>query len=369
MNESLTVSLDRPKATYTTYIAPGALFSTSLIEECRSVTERWVIIADYTTEKLFGKQLQKVLSEKGLSVDLIAFKPGEAQKTRETKEWLEDQLLQKGFGRDCGVIGLGGGVVTDVAGFVASTYCRGLPLILIPTTLLGMVDASIGGKTGVNVPQGKNLIGTIYQPLAIWIDPLTLNSLPTAEYQNGLVECIKHGAILDSTYFAFLEHNRAQILAKDPEVLPTLIGESCRIKKTVVEEDETEKGKRRLLNFGHTLGHALEAVTHYALPHGQAVAIGMVGESWLARELGILPEEDYKRIVSLLKTYGLPTQLPEGISFTELLQTMQLDKKAQKKVPRFVLIQQIGSCLDCGGDYCRNVDPVLVESMIEWLAS
>jgi len=364
MMKLLTISLKRPHAAY---IEPGVLLSSSFFDDCRSVAERWVIIADHTTEKLFGHQLQKNLYERGLSVELVAFKSGEGQKTRQTKEWLEDQLLQKGFGRDCGVIGLGGGVVTDVAGFVASTYCRGLPLILIPTTLLGMVDASIGGKTGVNTPQGKNLIGTIYQPHAIWIDPLTLNSLPFVEYKNGLAECIKHGAILDPTYFAFLEEERVQILTKDPEVLPTLIGESCHIKKTIVEEDEREQGMRRLLNFGHTLGHALEVVTRYALPHGQAVAIGMVGESWLAKELGILPEDAFDRIYSILKNYGLPTNLPEGISASDLLQAMQHDKKAKAKVPRFVMLEEIGSCLECEGEYCQSVEPQLVERMIESL--
>ena len=229
----------------------------------------------------------------GLEAILFSFPNGEQHKSRATKEKLEDQLFEKELGRDICVIALGGGVTTDLGGYLAATYCRGVPLVMMPTSLLGMVDASIGGKTGVNTPYGKNLVGSIYQPKKVLIDPATLQSLPLKELRNGIVEMIKHGLILDRDYFTYLNEHADQLLELDLSILEKAIFESCRIKREIVEQDDRESGKRNLLNFGHTVGHALENLTHYSLAHGEAVAIGILVESHLAVQLGHLNSNDF----------------------------------------------------------------------------
>lgn len=321
-----------------------------------SFKERIAIITDENVAKLYT-----------LPGDyLFTFPHGEQNKTRETKQRLEDQLLEKGLGRDTCIIALGGGVVTDLAGFIAATYCRGVPLVMIPTTLLGMVDASIGGKTGVNVPQGKNLIGCIYQPKKVCIDPATLKSLPLNELSNGVVEMIKHGLIADAQIFAYLENHAKQLLALDPAVLEQAIFDSCRIKKEIVEEDEREKGKRHLLNFGHTVGHALERLTNYALPHGEAVAIGLLAESHMAVQLGYLAESDLERIRRVLQAYAVPLKMPK-VAPEALLKAMASDKKALKAKPRFVLIEAIGSPMPFGGNYCTEVEEGVIKKALHWM--
>ena len=265
---------------------------------------------------MYGEPLQRELASSGLEAFLFSFSNGEQYKTRETKEILENQLFEKGLGRDTCVIALGGGVVTDIAGYVAATYCRGIPHVMFPTSLLGMVDASIGGKTSVNVPYGKNMVGCIYQPRKVVIDLSTLISLPKKEFANGVVEMIKHGLIADCKLFEDLEKHSDELLALNAVKLEQTIFESCRIKKEIVEQDEKENGKRRLLNFGHTIGHALERLTHYSLSHGEAVAIGLLVESYLSVRLGILDQKSFERIKKILLQYGLPLCTSFPISHT-----------------------------------------------------
>lgn len=336
-------------------------------EFLKSLASRFAIITDDKIAPLYGQQLQQSLSSSSLKADLFSFPHGEQHKTRATKERLENELFEKGFGRDTCVIAIGGGVVTDLGGYLAATYCRGIPMVMIPTSLLGMVDASIGGKTGVNVPYGKNMLGCIYQPKKVVIDLSTLTSLPKKELAHGVVEMIKHGLIADSQLFEDLEKHSNELLTLNSGVLQRTIFESCRIKKEIVEQDENEIGKRRLLNFGHTIGHALEQLTDYSLPHGQAVAIGLLVESFLSVKLGGLDQDSLDRIRNVLVRYGLPLRLPSRFPIQSIMDAMSLDKKSLRSKPRFVMIDAIGSHISYDGNYCTLVEESLIKTALQWM--
>lgn len=365
MTQKLICKIPHSSYHYEIEIGSGLLkFQTHYL---KSLASRFAIITDDKIASLYGEQLQESLASSDLEVHLFSFPSGEQHKTRATKERLEDQLFENGLGRDTCLIALGGGVVTDIAGYVAATYCRGIPLVMIPTSLLGMVDASIGGKTGVNIPYGKNMLGCIYQPKKVVIDLSTLKSLPKKELANGVVEMIKHGLITDSKLFENLEKHSNQLLTLDSAVLEKTIFESCRIKKEIVEQDEKESGKRRLLNFGHTIGHALERLTDYSISHGEAVAIGLLVESYLSVKLGILDQKSFDRIKKILLQYGLPLQLPSRFLIQTILDAMALDKKSLKGQPRFVMISAIGSSLVYDSSYCTHVEESLIKNALHWM--
>lgn len=272
---------------------------------------------------------------------------GESNKTRDAWARLTDQMLAKGFGRDSAVIALGGGVVGDLAGFVAGTFMRGIPVVQVPTTLVAMVDASIGGKTGVDTFAGKNLVGVFHPPAAVIIDPQTLGTLPLREMRAGLAEIVKHGVIADEPYLR-------QVASSVPEVLSSaggsvsdsmlaLIVRSVEIKAEIVSRDEREEGLRKTLNFGHTIGHAVELVSGYSLLHGEAVAIGMALEGRLAETIGVAPTGTAATISSVLRTAGLPTELPAGIDRDALIKAMRADKKGLSGKTRLALPSRIGA--------------------------
>lgn len=268
---------------------------------------------------------------------------------------LEDQLLAQRFSRDSQIIALGGGVVCDLAGYVASTFCRGIPYVLIPSTLLAMVDASVGGKTGVNTPDGKNLIGSFYPPEAIFADLDLLETLPEKERVTGCAEIIKNGLVGDKELFYLMLEDHAAFQAHDPHFFMQCIGRSVVFKKEIVEQDFFEEGKRSILNFGHTIGHALELLEGYQITHGEAIAIGMIVESFLSVKMGYLTFEQWEQIVECLKKYQFPFVLSHALSFQSLCEVMTMDKKSHFSRPRFVILSSIGSVAPFDGDYCSEV--------------
>lgn len=338
-----------------------------LIDLCKQTSHRLVMITDTTVESLYAAEITQHLRQQDIHLDVLAITPGEQSKTRETKRQLEDQLLQLGCGRDIGIIALGGGVVTDIAGFVAATYCRGVPVIYIPTSLLAMVDASIGGKTGVNTPYGKNLIGTFTQPKGVLVDPQVLVTLPDAEYQNGLVEAVKHALIIDRTLFEHVEANIDRILQRDAAFLLEFIAQSARIKADIVSEDQLElTGKRQLLNYGHTIGHAIETVSDYSISHGRAVAIGIVAENYLAQQCGLLSHDDAKRIQDVFAALGISLLIEADFTAQKLMQCLRLDKKSVAKVPYFVLLEAIGVSHQSRHGYSMPVDESVLLQTIDF---
>jgi 3-dehydroquinate synthase len=274
--------------------------------------------------------------------DSVVLPAGEASKTLTSAERIFDALARLGANRDGAIVALGGGVIGDLAGFAAACWMRGIDFVQMPTTLLAMVDSSVGGKTGVDIDAGKNLVGTFHQPRAVVADTATLATLPPREYAAGLAEVVKYGAIGDESFFAWLEVNADALLAHDPGALAETIAFSCAYKAGVVARDERETGERALLNFGHTFGHALEVERGYGeLLHGEAVAIGMIVAATLSARLGSAPAEDADRLARLLARFGLPTKLP-AVSADALLARMRLDKKNLGGRIRLILWRGVG---------------------------
>lgn len=364
----LTCKIVREELKSSIIIQPGILNDQEKITEAlKHYGKRFGLIADQHVASSYGVQIADSLKQAGFECHLFSFPSGESSKNRETKAHLEDQMFAQKLGKDTCLIAMGGGVSTDLGGFIAATYCRGIPLVIIPTSLLGMVDASIGGKTGVDIPAGKNMIGAIYQPKKIIIDPTALKTLPATELRNGAVEMIKHGLICSKNYFEKMKNQRQALLEADLTVAEELIFESCEIKKSIVEEDERESGKRHLLNFGHTIGHGLELLTHFSIPHGEAVALGILVESHLSHQLGHLSKDDLLEIKKIFTDYGLPLKLPATYTPEQVLAAMSLDKKSIHGKPRFVILEKIGVPCSFKGTFCSEVDETLIRHSIDWM--
>ena len=274
---------------------------------------------------------------------VLSVPAGESSKSRARWEALTDALFSAGLTRDAAIVALGGGMIGDLAGFVAATYARGIPFIQVPTTLLAMVDSSVGGKTGVDTPLGKNLVGAFHPPAAVLADPLVLQSLPPQHLRGGLAEMAKHGLIADAGYWADLGAHAAALEARDPEALTRFIARSVEIKAAVVMEDERETGRRAVLNAGHTVAHAVEHASGFAVSHGDAVAMGLVAEAHLAESLGIAVPGLADRVSAGLRRLSLPTRLPVDIDANRLFEAMRLDKKRAANELRFALLHDIGS--------------------------
>ncbi len=304
---------------------------------------RTIVIVDATVAGLYGEAALASLRAAGLVADLITFPAGEESKCLDQAMRLYDALVDRRADRRSAVVALGGGVTGDLAGFVAATFMRGIPYVQVPTTVLAQVDSSVGGKTGVNHPRGKNLIGAFHQPRLVYSDLTTLRSLPAEELRNGMAEVIKHGVIRDAAYFDYVEAHASEIKALDMPVLYRVIGGSCRIKAAVVAADEREAGLRAILNFGHTAAHAIETLTGYGrYGHGEAVAMGMTVANRLGTDLLGFPHEQAQRVEAALRALGLRTRFPD-LDADTVVEAMFGDKKAQAGTLRFVLPEAIGT--------------------------
>ncbi|MBQ6812374.1 MAG: 3-dehydroquinate synthase [Agathobacter sp.] len=307
---------------------------------------KFAVITDDTVSELYAKSISEKLIRAGYEVDMFVFPAGEKSKTRETKERIEDAMLEKGYRRDCCIIAVGGGVVTDLSGFVAGTYGRGVPFINYATTLLAAADASVGGKTAVDTPLATNLIGLFNQPEKVYIDIATWKTLPKREVRSGMAETIKHACLASEDMFEFLEENLNDIMQFMPFACEYIAENNCQIKYKVVMQDEKEAGLREVLNLGHTVGRAIETVSNYQLLHGEAVAIGLVAQAMLSENFGYMNREQVERVIALIEKAGLPVSIPEYIDREALVKKLYTDKKVRNGKLRFVLQKGIGDVVE-----------------------
>jgi 3-dehydroquinate synthase len=344
------VHLERKySASYDIHIGRGILDRLALILSKNGWGSRYFIVTDAVVSQLHGDRVADVLGRTGLAVERLDLPAGETSKNIQTCVNVAEQLAQRGADRTSALIALGGGVVGDVTGFVASIFMRGIPHVQVPTTLLAQVDSSIGGKTGVDVPSAKNMLGTFCQPRAVFIDIDFLETLPAREFTNGLAEIVKYGMIEDPDLLEDLTSGMEALDRRDKRFLETIISRSCRIKKTIVEIDETERGLRRILNFGHTVGHALEAESSYALSHGESVALGMNAATVLSERLGYLSAEDREHVLSVIRHMGLPDRIPAGLDTEGIMARLKRDKKKAGESIHFVLLKRPGMPFVNGG--------------------
>jgi 3-dehydroquinate synthase len=302
------------------------------------------LVSNPTVFSLYGERASVSVKKAGFDLLTVIIPDGEEYKDLLWVQHIYNELLKAKLDRLSALFALGGGVIGDITGFAASTYMRGIPYIQMPTTLLAQVDSSVGGKTGVNHKLGKNMIGTFWQPRLVWIDVETLKTLPKRELLAGLAEVIKYGVIHDKELFDFLEVNRDKILNLDRDALTNIIKRSCEIKAEVVSKDERESGLRAILNYGHTIGHAIETVTEYKrFLHGEAVAIGMYLEARLSQMLNFIKGDQVFKIKNLIDSYGLPSEMPADIDINSILLSIQLDKKVVAGELKFILPEKIGS--------------------------
>jgi 3-dehydroquinate synthase len=337
------INLDkRSVKSHEIYIGKDIIDRIGVLITKKNWANRLFIITDSNVASIHGDAFRAALTGGGLNVEQIAIPAGEKSKNIETVLHLAGELMDRGADRQSGIVALGGGVVGDLAGFLASIFMRGIPYIQVPTSLIAQVDSSIGGKTGIDLPTGKNLLGTFTQPKAIFINIGFLKTLPAEELNNGLAEVIKYGIIDDPFILDELEKNPDAVRNGDEGVLERIVSKCCGIKKGIVEIDEKEKGVRRILNFGHTLGHAIEAESGYAVSHGRAVTLGMLGAAKISERLGHLHEKDRLRIENLIAALDLPRAIPAKIGTDGILARLRSDKKKDGESVRFVLLKKLG---------------------------
>jgi 3-dehydroquinate synthase len=321
-----------------------------------------------TDEKLVQAGHLKTLAG-GKDVPHYVITPaGEQSKTMATATAILETMEKHHLGRDTVVIGLGGGTVGDIAGFAAAVFKRGVSVIHIPTTTVAQADSSVGGKTGVDSSLSKNAFGCFWHPAAVFIDTATLATLDDLQYRAGLAESVKHAAIADADYFAFFEKNSDAILRRDTAMLEKIAEKNCRIKASVVEEDPTEKNKRRILNYGHTIGHAVESASDYQLLHGQCIAVGMIAAGMIERAMGLVKDDRLERIEAILKRLGLPTTINGGSmthpTVRQLMDLLAMDKKTVGKWPRFVLLEKLGQVYCRDGQWAQEVSREIIEQCL-----
>ncbi len=323
---------------------------------------RYTVITDSNVAALYGDAFMDVLKEVKIKADMIEFPAGEASKNMDTVLTIVRELIKRGVDRSSALIALGGGVTGDMTGFIASIYMRSIPYMQVPTTLMAQVDSSIGGKTAVDLSEGKNLLGSFYQPSAIFIDLNFLKTLPESDFINGLSEVVKYGIIDDPELFALLEEKGQAVKDRDPEIMQLIVERSCKIKKGIVEIDEKDIGVRRILNFGHTIGHAIEAASGYTIPHGNAVSVGMIASARISERMKYLSREDLERIGALIRAVGLASTIPNSLDTDMIASKLLTDKKKEGDSIHFVLLKKIGMPFVNG-----SVDGALIRETIEEL--
>jgi 3-dehydroquinate synthase len=330
---------------YRVTVANGALDRVGAIVSSVAPAYRYALVSDRTVAPLYAARVSASFGEAAPRVSLHTIETGERHKTRESWARLTDELLASGAGRDTTILALGGGVVGDLAGFVAATYMRGVPVVQIPTTLLAMVDASVGGKTGVDTPAGKNLVGVFHRPAAVIADLLAIMTLSSRQLRAGIAEVIKHGVVSDENYFDEIVRSLpalAEPARAGDDAMLTTVARSIAIKAAVVAADEREQGQRKILNFGHTLGHAIETVSGFTLLHGEAVAVGMVLEATMAERLSIAAPGTAERVRGAVRAAGLPDAIPGGLGRDEILAATRGDKKARRGSVEYALPAKVG---------------------------
>ena len=361
--EKLNVGIKVEQKQYTIFVGNDVLKQLADFIQKNHPKKKIAVITDDIVDGLHGKKMIKAIG--ALNPFFISIPAGESSKSRKTKEEIENRLLENKFGRDTLIIAFGGGVIGDLAGFVASTFNRGVPLIHVPTTLLAMVDSSIGGKTSVDTEHGKNLIGTVCQPAAVFSDLDFLETLPDEEFLNGLAEIIKMSIIKDKKLFDFLKNSHKKIISRDKKLLLQIIKRSAELKTEVIEKDPEEAGLRQILNFGHTFGHALESYYKYKIKHGYAVSQGMIVESIISLMTKHLPKNEEEEILSLLKLFGFPLTINMDIETGKILEFMIADKKSRNQKPRFVILEKIGKTKSQKNIFSFEVDKSIVAKAIE----
>lgn len=346
----------------------------SLMEKCVSDiidglfggVKRIAVVTDSNVLPLYAQGLHDALADAGFDAKLFTIPAGEKSKTRQMKEFVEDSMLEAGFRRDCAVLAVGGGVVTDLAGFVAGTFGRGVPFANYATTLLSAADASVGGKTAVDTPLATNLIGLFNQPKKVYLDIDTWKTLPRRELASGLSETIKHGCLGDRELFEYLEKNVDRIFACESDACEFIAEHNCRVKYEVVMKDERESGLREVLNLGHTVGRAIEALSGYRLLHGEALGIGMAAQARLGNKLGFISDDNMQRVTALYEAAELPVTIPDYISRPELVKKLYTDKKVRNGRLRFVFQKQIGEVMEFdGGKYGLEIAEQQIAEVLE----
>ena len=363
--ERIRITPGHVPAEYEVVIEPGSL--TTIGSHVRDLIgpHRCFVITDDRVGPLHGDTVLAAIRGAGIEADLLTFPAGETNKTLATWQTLTERLMQGGAGRDSCIVALGGGVVGDVAGFVAATYMRGIPVVQVPTTIVAMIDSSIGGKTGVDTPHGKNLVGAFHQPRLVLVDPAVLRTLPACELRGGLAEAIKHGAIADAGYLRRLHGSAAAMMERSLPELSRMIRGSVEIKAGFVARDVLEAGPRAALNFGHTIGHAIERVSEYRISHGEAVAIGMCIEARAGELAGITAPGASAALRGIVADFGLPVDVPADLPADDLLRRTRSDKKARHGRSRYTLVSDLGRvALTTDGDWTHELPDDLVRDAL-----
>ena len=351
--------------TYDILVQHGALERAGDIARAATRAHRYAVITDSNVARTHAERVVQSLGSVGTRTYIVP--AGEASKTRETWARLTDELLESGFGRDAAILAVGGGVVGDLAGFVAATFMRGIKCVQVPTSLIAMIDASVGGKTAVDTPRGKNLVGAFHQPAAVIVDPGALATLPSSHFRAGLAEAVKHGVIADAAYLERTVTDAPSLLdtaAQRDDALESLIARSIEIKAEIVRRDEREQGLRQVLNFGHTIGHAIEAASDFAVLHGECVAIGMVYEAAMAEKLGVASSGTARDVRRAVERIGLPTALPSSLGADRLVAVMRSDKKVRSGKVRFALPREIGAMASGDGSWSVPVEESAIRGIL-----